>query len=283
MTVRKALLAGSWYPGIKSECLKQIDAFIAPAGADVTEDVARRGGVVPHAGWAYSGSIACRVFHVLAQLPPPDAVVVFGMHMHPSATACIMTRGGWETPLGTVPIHEALAKELAGRFRFNRDREQDFARDNTIELQMPFIRHFFPKTPFVPVGVPPTPASLDMGAAVMDIAAAEGFTVMVIGSTDLTHYGPNYGFMPEGGGPRALDWVRNDNDRRAIQAILDLDPRRIIQEGLQNSNACCCGAAAAAVAGAAAAGAIAPRLLAYGTSYDVSPGASFVGYAGILL
>ena len=283
MTERKAVLAGSWYPGTGGGCRREIDAFIAAADTAPPDDSRRWGGVVPHAGWAYSGSIACRVFHELSLWPPPDAVVVFGMHLRPSATACIMTRGAWQTPLGPVAIHESLASALADRFRFSRDRLQDFDRDNTIELQMPFIRHFFPETLFVPVGVPPTPAAVEMGAAVMNIAAAEAITVMVIGSTDLTHYGPNYGFMPEGGGPRAVEWVKSDNDRRVIQAILDLDPRRVIQEGLQRSNACCSGAAAAAVAGAASAGASAPRLLAYGTSFDVTPGASFVGYAGILL
>ena len=283
MTVRKAMLAGSWYPGSAEECSKQIAAFVATADADSAEDIRYRGGVVPHAGWVYSGRLACRVFHRLAQQSAPDAVVVFGMHMAPSATACIMTRGAWQTPLGDVDIHETLADELAGRFAFNRDRLQDFSRDNTIELQTSFIRHFFPETPFVPVGVPPTAAAIDLGKAVADIAAAEKINALVIGSTDLTHYGPNYGFMPEGGGLRALEWVRNDNDRPAIQAILDLDPGRILREGLHNSNACCCGAVAAAVAAASAAGAEAPRLLAYGTSYDVSPGSSFVGYAGILL
>ena len=282
MTMRKALLAGSWYPGTEDGCLKQIDAFTAAASVDIDGNAEPRGGVVPHAGWVYSGSIACRVFQALVAGPPPDAVVVFGMHMHPSSHPCIMTRGAWDTPLGPVAIHEALADELAARFSFSRDRLRDFERDNTIELQMPFVRHFFPETSFVPVGVPPTADAIEMGAAAVEIAAAEALHLLVVGSTDLTHYGPNYGFMPEGSGPRALDWVRNNNDRRAIQAILDLDGRRVIKEGLQNSNACCCGAAAAAVSAAAAAGA-SPRLLAYGTSHDISPGASFVGYAGILL
>jgi AmmeMemoRadiSam system protein B len=282
MALRKALLAGSWYPGSASGCRQQIDAFLASEKPEAVEPYARHGGVVPHAGWVYSGNIACRVFHHLAKLPPPDVVIVFGMHMHTASTPCIMTQGEWESPLGPVPIHAPLASDLAAEFPFSRDNPGDFERDNTIELQIPFIRHFFPDAAFIPVGVPPTPASAEMGAAAVALAKTRNLTLLAIGSTDLTHYGPNYGFMPEGGGTRAVEWVKNDNDRRAIQAILDLDPRRVIQEGLQSSNACCCGAVSAAVAAAAAAGARSPQLLAYGTSYDVRPGASFVGYAGIV-
>ncbi len=283
MTIRKAQLAGTWYPETASGCRDQIASFIASTDADAADTTPRVGGVVPHAGWVFSGGIACRVFHHLAKMPAPDAVVVFGMHMHPSSRPCIMTRGAWETPLGPVPIHEALAEGLSEAFNFGKDRPSDFERDNTIELQAPFIRHFFPDTPFVPMGVPPTPTAAEIGAAVVSMAAARSLSLLVIGSTDLTHYGPNYGFMPEGSGPRALEWVTNDNDRRAIQAILELNPQRVIREGLNSNNACCSGAVSAAVSAAAAAGASTPRLLAYGTSHDVSPGDSFVGYAGIVL
>lgn len=283
MTLRKAQLAGSWYPGSASGCREQIAAFIGSVDAGAAAATPRYGGVVPHAGWVYSGTIACRVFHHLAQATRPDAVVVFGMHMHPSSRPCIMTKGAWDTPLGPVDIHEDLAEALAGGAGFSTNRLEDFGRDNTIELQTPFLKHFFPDTPFVPVGVPPTPAAIDVGTSAIAAATRSGLSLLAIGSTDLTHYGPNYGFMPEGGGPRAVAWVKNDNDRRAIQAVLDLDPQRVIHEGLSRSNACCAGAVAAAVAAAAAAGASAPALLAYGTSYDVSPGASFVGYAGIIL
>ena len=283
MTLRKALLAGTWYPGSASGCRDQIASFIASTDAGADDTAPRVGGVVPHAGWVFSGGIACRVFHHLSKMTAPDAVVVFGMHMHPNSRPCIMTHGAWETPLGPVPIHEALAADLADAFAFSQDRLSDFDRDNTIELQAPFIRHFFPDIPFVPVGVPPTPTAAEIGTAAVAMATARRLSLLVIGSTDLTHYGPNYGFMPEGSGPRAVEWVKNDNDRRAIQAILELNPQRVIREGLNSSNACCSGAVSAAVSAAAAAGATHPRLLAYGTSHDISPGASFVGYAGIVL
>jgi hypothetical protein len=104
----------------------------------------------------------------------------------------------------------------------------------------------------------------------------------VIGSTDLTHYGYNYGFVTKGTGSQALDWVRNENDRRVIDSMLAMDPEKVIAEGLSNQNACCAGAAATAIETAKNLGADQADQIAYSTSYDKSPGDSFVGYVGIV-
>jgi len=92
----------------------------------------------------------------------------------------------------------------------------------------------------------------------------------------------NYGFVTHGTGPAALDWVRNENDRRVIDAMLAMDPDKVITEALANQNACCSGAAATAIAAAKQLGADKAEAIAYATSYDKSPGDSFVGYTGIV-
>ena len=131
--------------------------------------------------------------------------------------------------------------------------------------------------------------------------------IVVIGSTDLTHYGPNYGFTAKGSGVQAVDWVRDKNDRGVIDAMIRMDPEAVIREGLSNDNACCCGAAAAAIdrgrityGGNAQWALPAPRLRAlpvwapgrprnwiYATSYDenifpIARATAFVGYVGMV-
>jgi len=106
--------------------------------------------------------------------------------------------------------------------------------------------------------------------------------VKVIGSTDLTHYGYNYGFTSKGTGKEAVDWVRNENDRRVIDAMLALEPEQVIAEARANQNACCAGAAATAIEAGKHLGADCADTIAYATSYDKSPGDSFVGYVGIV-
>ena len=280
--LRRAVFAGSWYPSSPAECKKEINGFLAegqkldfPAGE-------RLGGIVPHAGWYFSGSIACNVINSLKSDDPPDVLVVFGMHLHPDDPCVMMAEGAWETPFGEIVVEERLADELTQQFPFTLESFNNFTQDNTIELQLPFIKYFFKNVQIVAMGVPPAKSSLAIGRAVADIAKRLDLNVKVIGSTDLTHYGPNYGFVSEGAGSQAVDWVRHQNDRRIIDLMLDMDAEKVIQEALVRQNACCAGAAATAIETAKHLGADQAESIAYATSYDKNPADSFVGYVGIV-
>lgn len=279
---RRAVFAGSWYPSSAAECEKEIKGFLAEGKK---MDIAAGdfvGGIVPHAGWFFSGSIACNVIRCLRSGYSPDVIVVFGMHLHPDSPCIMMAEGQWETPFGEIGVHEQLAGELAKQFSFTLESPGSFTQDNTIELQLPFIKYFFDEVKIVAMGVPPAKSSLEIGRAVVDVAKRLDLGIKVIGSTDLTHYGRNYGFVSEGTGPQALDWVRNQNDRRIIDLMLDMDAEKVINEALTSQNACCAGAAATAIETAKRLGAERAESIAYATSYDKNPGDSFVGYAGIV-
>jgi AmmeMemoRadiSam system protein B len=181
-----------------------------------------------------------------------------------------------------MPVAEELAEELMGRFAFQKESPRRFNRDNTIELQMPFVKALLDPAQILALGVPPTVTSLAIGRTVADWALQKGLRTKIIGSTDLTHYGRNYDFTPHGSGAQALAWVRNENDRRVIDAMAAMDSERIINEGLDHQNACCAGAVAAAVAALQRLGADTAHQVAYATSHDRIPGESFVGYVGML-
>jgi len=280
--VRKAMLAGSWYPASASECEKEINNFLNDATVSPSSKNKLTGGIVPHAGWYFSGSIACNVINYLKKGDVPDVFVIFGMHLGPEHPCYIMKEGVWETPLGNIQIEEELAGELVEKFNFDVETPEYFIQDNTIELQLPFIKYLFGDAKIVPVGVPPVEKSLEIGRAVADISTKLGLNIKVIGSTDLTHYGPNYGFMPEGTGHSAVDWVRKVNDKKIIDIMLEMNPDRVISKALKHQNACCSGAAATAIAAAKQLGADNAEAIAYATSYDKGPSDSFVGYTGIV-
>jgi AmmeMemoRadiSam system protein B len=281
--VRRAVFAGSWYPSSAAECEREIAGFLAegknlnPPGRPLV------GGIVPHAGWYFSGSIACNVIHCLKGQDKTDVVVIFGMHLHADSPCYMMAEGAWETPFGEIPVEETLAAEIAQKFSLTLETPNRFTQDNTVELQLPFIKYFFKDAKILAMGVPPHKNSLEIGRTVVEISTRLGLRVKVIGSTDLTHYGANYGFVSKGSGKQAVDWVRKENDRRVIDAMLALEPEKIISEARSSQNACCAGAAATAIETAKRLGAERADELAYTTSYDKSPGDSFVGYVGIVI
>lgn len=285
MNTRKAMFAGSWYPARASECEKEILSFLKETRFNIAPDREYTGGIVPHAGWYFSGSPACNVISSLREPEnqnPPDAIVIFGMHLHPNSSAYIMTEGSWETPFGNIDIESGLARRLAEKFSFTIETHRHFNPENTIELQLPFVKYFFPDSRLIPIGVPPMETALDIGRSVADFSRRMQISIKIIGSTDLTHYGPNYGFSPAGRGAKAFEWAKENNDKNIIDLMLKMDSEMVIREGLSKYNACCPGAAAAAISASKALGAATSRLVGYSSSYEKNPGDSFVGYAGIL-
>lgn len=282
MATRKAVFSGSWYPATAAACETQIKSFLKDTHRRNVSEGRYVGGIVPHAGWVYSGSLACNVIAHLCHEPLPDVVVVYGMHLHPESPRLIATGGQWETPLGPLEVDAELAAELMRHASFSVDDGWSFGRDNTIELQLPFIKYFFSQTKVLPIGVPPHPDTIVLARRLGSILQDKGVAARVLGSTDLTHYGGNYGFAPRGRGPAAVAWVKEHNDRQVIDAMLSMNPEAVIEQGLSHHNACCAGAAAAAIATAAHLGGRAAKLLAHTTSYDKSPGDNFVGYVGMV-
>lgn len=282
MNVRKAILSGSWYPENAGACENEIKGFLQEHDTTLFSRRKLTGGIVPHAGWYFSGSIACNVIDCLREETPPDVLVVLGMHLHTGSPRYIMADGAWETPFGPLFIASDLARTLMREYHFTIETPEHFSHDNTIEVQLPFIKYFFPDVKLLPIGAPPVKDSFEMGKAAVRIAAEMGLRLKIIGSTDLTHYGSNYGFSPKGSGTQAHTWVRNENDHRVIEAMLALDPERVLQEAAEHHNACCAGAAATAIAACKDLGTQKAETIAYATSFEKSPGDSFVGYVGIV-
>ncbi len=282
MERRKTVFAGSWYPGSAAACEQEIRQFLEQESQPDLPDQQWMTGIVPHAGWYYSGQIACQVINRLKGAKPIDLVVLFGMHLHPSSPNFMMPEGAWETPFGDLPVAAGLAADLMERYPFELETPKRFNQDNTIELQLPFVKYLLDPKAFLGIGVAPSINSLDIGRSVVNWARDNDKQIRIIGSTDLTHYGANYGYSPKGSGQQAVDWVRNQNDRQVIDAMLAMHPEQILEEARARQNACCAGAAATAVAGARHFGATRAQTVAYATSYDKSPGDSFVGYVGVV-
>ena len=279
---RRPDFAGSWYPADKAGVVKALKAFEAEARDPVSLTGRLTGGIVPHAGWVFSGRPAANVIRVLAGRARPETVVLFGGHLGKGMDPVLMPRGEWRTPLGSLPVDEELAAPLLSVFRFVEETGADHEPDNTTELQMPFLKYYLPEAKVLALQLPPEDVAFSIADAIAASARALGRRIIALGSTDLTHYGPNYGFAPKGTGPEAVRWVREVNDRKVIDRMVALDALGVREEGLRSANACCMGAASAAVHLARVLGAARGELLDYHTSYDVAPNASFVGYAGVV-
>ncbi len=289
MSVRSMDFAGTWYPGRRDECIGTIEDFqkALPPGPEEAGSPEYIGGIVPHAGWYFSGSTANAVFSAIHRRAAkskrmPKLFFLFGRHLHAASPHYIFVDEGFETPLGTLQVHSEVSKRLADAFDFIKEDSSHYSPDNTIELQLPFIKYYFPDARVVTAGIAPNRTAVEIGEKAARLSDELGIEACFIGSTDLTHYGPNYGFTVQGTGKKSVQWVKEENDRRIIEAFISADPLHVIEEALVSHNACCPGAAAAAITGAKKRGAKSGTLVQYTTSYDRHPDSSFVGYAGVV-
>jgi len=269
--VRSRTLPPGWYPDGAEAVRRRLEGWRdAPPEERRFEAV-----VAPHAGWDFSGELA---FGVLQRLvPEPDLVVVVGGHLRPGDPVHVAPEEGFETPLGTIDADEELRSVLHARLEVSDDRSPD----NTVEVQLPMVKYLFPAARGAYLRSPPSEAAARLGEVLAAYAAETNRRVAVVGSTDLTHYGPNFGFTPKGLGADSRRWVREENDRGFLDATLAMDPDAAIEHALANRSACSPGAAATAMSFARARGATEGVLIGYATSYDKHHDVSFVGYGGV--
>jgi len=290
MQTRKPIVAGQFYPGQYSSCVAEINECLEARALDKSLPETIVAGIVPHAGWTFSGSVAAMVFSAIEQRHKEvHTFVIFGAaHGYFGQSPAVYDSGSWITPLGQVAVDEELADAILDKAVAVSDPDAHRA-EHSIEVQVPFIQHLFPDAEILPIIVPPTDQATSLGEAFGDIAKAKaGKRIVCIGSTDLTHYGPRYGFTPMGTGTQALEWAGKVNDRKFIDLALKLDPERLLASAAENCNACGPGAAAATVAAAKRLGKTKGLLLAHTDSNEVmlrkmgGVSQDSVGYAAIV-
>ncbi|MGO9122917.1 MAG: AmmeMemoRadiSam system protein B [Desulfomonilaceae bacterium] len=277
MKVRSRSLPTGWYPDSAVECKREIDDFLRgftpPEGSWI-------GGVVPHAGWYFSGKLAARVISVLSEARSPDRVVIYGGHLGGNSNPIVYTEDVWETPMGTQAMDSEIARELIAKGHAL-EPGLGFS-DNTVEVQLPIIKRFFDGVPLIATHSPSSEKAVQFAAAVDELLKSRGLAAVFLGSSDLTHYGPNYGFTPHGTGASAVKWVKDENDHSLIRKAIAMDAQALLEDARAKRNTCSAGSIASVIESAVRNGAKAGRLLEYYTSYDIMPGSSFVGYAGII-
>lgn len=295
MRVREPVVAGQFYAASADQCRLDLEQLLLAARAQGAAEhqppkgTPLYGGLVPHAGWVYSGSVAARVFCALAEATRPQTIICFGgVHRSRGREAAMFADGRWDSPLGPMTIDSRLGERVLSQTNLIIDDPFAHEHEHSIEVQMPFMSRLFPGAKFLPIMVPPGPRAAEVGEAVGRTVLAYDYDAIVVGSTDLTHYGPHYGFVPQGVGAAGNAWAKTENDRRFIDLVCELRSSDVVQEAMQHKNACSSGAVAATLAAAAKLGATRGLLLQHTTSSEImaqhfaEDAEDSVGYAGIV-
>ena len=270
--VRRRVLPAGWYPSSAEKAEKVLESW-SSSQEPVCKDAFAC--VVPHAGWEFSGELAFSGIRSLKN--PADTVVVVGGHLPPKPGVVVAPADYFETPFGYIEADVEFIQTLGGQIEF----ADDTKADNTVEIQLPIVKYLFDGAKLVYMRVAPTHEAITVGKKLKTVASSLGRKTVVIGSTDLTHYGPSYGFTPAGSGSDAEEWVRNTNDKRFLEHLLNFEIDEALKDAQINSSACSAGGAAVAATFAEASGATKGVLVGRRMSSDVYKADSFVGYGTV--
>ncbi|HIC91300.1 MAG TPA: AmmeMemoRadiSam system protein B [Syntrophaceae bacterium] len=264
---REPAVADQFYPADKPSLTRQIESFMKEVEAK--EDV--MGVVSPHAGYIYSGRVAGAVF---SRINIPEDVVILGPnHRGYGADCAIMTTGTWNMPHGPVEINSTLAHLMVNNSRYLADDYKAHLHEHSLEVQVPFIQYVRPDFRLVPITMAKADFKVceDIGLAIAKAIRDYGKKVLMVASTDMTHY------------ESQKDAERKDH--RAIKKILELDAKGLL-ETVMAHDISMCGVIPTTIVLVACKtlGATQAHLIEYATSGDIT-GDYFqvVGYAGLII
>jgi AmmeMemoRadiSam system protein B len=252
-TVRRAAVAGSWYPGTAAAIAEEVDRYLEAAGPAVVPGrlVAL---ISPHAGLRYSGPVAAHGYGLLRGRESLTAVLVGPSHRAAFEGVAAHAHGAWETPLGRAPIDEAVAEALlaAGAVFDDPDVHRD---EHSLEMQMPFLQRVVPGLRVVPLLMgSQSREETESLARALGIALA-GRPVLLVASSDLSHYQPAA--------------MANRVDGVVVDQVRAFDPESLMGRLETHHNVACGGGPVVAVMQAARElGANHATVLKYGDSGD---------------
>ncbi|MCX7774907.1 MAG: AmmeMemoRadiSam system protein B [Spirochaetaceae bacterium] len=274
-TIRSRTLPEGWYPSDSTAIRRLYAEWTSHVPAHDAVAV-----VAPHAGWYFSGDLAALAIHALGAC---DTVIVCGGHLRAGDPLCIAKEDAFDCTVRIADSDTALLQAFLRTLQEMgiEEIEDDIYPDNSVEVLLPLAALRFPDARMLCMRMPPDYKAREAGLALAAAALETGRKVGFIASTDLTHYGPNYHYMPRGVGPQAETWVREKNDRALIDAALAMDTELVLKQGREVQAACSAGAVAAAIAFAQERGAVQGILMRHKLSSEVMHDLSFVGYAAI--
>jgi AmmeMemoRadiSam system protein B len=265
--VRQPAVAGSFYAGTRERLRLQLDALV-PAQRSTEPAV---GLVVPHAGYRYSGRVAGAVY---ARAALPDSCVILGPnHTGLGAGVAITSHGEWETPLGRLPVDGELADAIRAQSPLIVEDALGHRREHSIEVQLPFLQYLGRPGRFVPLSLLHQDLAVcrEVGRSVAAAVERVGRPVMLIASTDMSHY--------------VSRSEAAEQDGHALRAMLALDPDGL-HAVVRRRGITMCGyhAVTAMLVAARAGGAARVEMVAYTDSAEAGGDTSqVVAYAGLVV
>ena len=185
---RKAAVKGTFYP---EKCTKigiYFQKFNEMIGSRIKSEpvfnVTPRAIIVPHAGYIYSGYTANIAYRLLSRSRAKRVIVIGPSHRYAFHGISGSYFESYETPCGDIEIDTTYLIGLAKQFKIGFE-EKAHLKEHSTEVQMPFIKHYLPKTKVIELVY--GDISFHRIAEIIVHLLSDKENIVVI-STDLSHF-----------------------------------------------------------------------------------------------
>lgn len=300
--MREAVVSGSFYEHNQDSLNKQIEFCFKNklgAGLDALKPQKQHKEkiysiIVPHAGYAFSGPCATHAYAELLKNIKEDAkeektfIILGPNHTGQSESFFSLSLEDFETPLGIIKNNTdfSLALIKQDKFKIIKKDETAHEQEHSIEVQLPFLQYCLKKFKIVPIvcSTQDYEKVISLSRILVETIKKqknpENF--IILASSDLTHYGPNYGFVPF-----AFDKETKNKlyalDKGIIDQIIKLDSKSFFEKA-KKSTVCGLSPITIAIESSKLLGAKQVKLLKYYSSGDIIQDyENSVGYASLVI
>lgn len=200
--------------------------------------------VVPHAGYSYSGPCAAHAYKAIAEAQQPETFVIIGPNHHGiGSSVAVYPEGEWITPLGKVEVDSQLATAVLENTTYASADPIAHKYEHSIEVQLPFLQFVSKKFKILPVcmkGLRVLKEANDLIGAILNAAYKLNRKIIIIASSDFTHYGPSYMYTPFKGTKTQIKSKVEQMDKKAISYIEKIKEVDFLKHVIKN-NATICG------------------------------------------
>jgi len=186
-TIKKSIIAGSWYPGNPSTLRREIENYFHAASMPEIE-----GEIValisPHAGYLYSGQVAAHAYSLIRGRKYDTVIVIGPSHRVAFHGVSVFSKGGYETPLGIVRVDEDLAEKIIKISSLVADIPGAHLQEHSVEIQLPFLQVALGDFLFLPLVMGDQDENVCRKLAEAVCKSSQGKKILIVGSSDLSHF-----------------------------------------------------------------------------------------------
>ncbi len=209
--IKEAYHVGGAYPSVERELRKFLDSNIPNRNH---EGIKPLGLLVPHMDMRVAVDVYGKTYAKVPTSWEPELVLILGVSHYVHETPFSVCPLDFKTPFGIARVDKEAFKKVQDSFDY--DLTQDifsYRMEHSIEFQVVFVQHLFPKAKILPAIVSHGDESLLSEVSYKLLRALEPYidNLLVISSVDMSHVGKKFG--------DPANYDPSDRDREYIELL----------------------------------------------------------------